>query len=625
MHSLSRLFLACIALCWSTVALAVTAIDNVRVYRAPEYTRFVFDVSETPKYQVLPDLAPGRVVIDFRDAALKAKLESVDLKDSPVRRVRSGQQADGTTRVVLDLAVAVRVNSFALPPNELYGNRLVVDLYDLAPAADAEDAEDAAAAAVPGMTPAASPVTAGPAAPGAAPGVTSKATLPAAAAAATEKTSSSAAGAPAAAAPAAAPLTTSATAPATAPAAASAPAVAQPVPSPTPSPVTASAPPPPAVVAPAPARTGTPLATIDLQVPRRVVVAIDAGHGGEDPGARGPKGTREKDVVLAIARAVRDRMREEPGMRPVMIRDGDYYVGLKERRTRARKKHDADLFVSIHADAFTRREARGASVFAVSRRGATSTLAAYLANSENRADLVGGIDPRNESDLISVISDMMMEGTMRESLHLGRGVLDELGTFARLHKHSVEQAGFMVLKEPNMPSILVETGFISNPEEERLLGTAAYQQRIAGAIVNGVRRYFERSPPPGTWFAARRDGRLPAPVAAAPVAVAAAPAPVASADVPDDTATDDSDADEADDLQLAQQDAPAAAKPARKDDARKAAKPAAKKYVKHKVGKGQSLGWLAGKYGVTQREIKEANGLKRDDIRIGETLKIPVK
>jgi N-acetylmuramoyl-L-alanine amidase len=566
MRTLSLLAAFALACLWSAQAFAVTSVDNVRVYRAPDYTRFVFDVSEPAKYQVLPDLAPGRVVIDFREASLKAKLETVDLKDSPVRRVRSGQQADGTTRVVLDLAVAVRVNSFALPPNELYGHRLVVDLYDVTAEVQAPSAD------APAVTPA--PVIAAPVAPQPQPPAAPPAVAPVVPAVA----------------PALPPQT---------------PVAAAPVMPPKP-PV---APEPPAVVRTPPAVMKPAVATapVSLVQPRQVTVAIDPGHGGEDPGARGPKGTNEKDVVLAIARAVRDRMRDEPGMRAVLIRDGDYYVGLKERRTRARKKYDADLFVSIHADAFKRREARGASVFAVSRRGATSTLAAYLADSENRADLVGGIDPRTDNDLISVISDMMMEGTMRESLQLGRGVLDEIGGFARLHKHSVEQAGFMVLKEPNMPSILIETGFISNPEEERLLGTVAYQQRLAGAIVNGVRSYFERSPPPGTWFAARRDGHATA------VAATASPQP---------SEEEAADADPLMQLAQAGDTSPAAAvKPEKKKPASKAV--SAKAFVKHKVGKGQSLGWLANKYGVTQREIKDANNLRRDDIRIGETLKIP--
>lgn len=564
MRTLSLLAAFALACLWSAQAFAVTSVDNVRVYRAPDYTRFVFDVSEPAKYQVLPDLAPGRVVIDFRDASLKAKLEAVDLKDSPVRRVRSGQQADGTTRVVLDLAVAVRVNSFALPPNELYGHRLVVDLYDVTAEAQAAAPDVSAVTSAPVV---ATPVSPQP--------------------------------------PTAAPVATPAVAPAApvlpppSPVAATPVAPQRPVVAPEFAPVVQA---PAVVVKPAAAA-----APASLAQQRQVTVAIDPGHGGEDPGARGPKGTNEKDVVLAIARAVRDRMRDEPGMRAVLIRDGDYYVGLKERRTRARKKYDADLFVSIHADAFKRREARGASVFAVSRRGATSTLAAYLADSENRADLVGGIDPRTDNDLISVISDMMMEGTMRESLQLGRGVLDEIGGFARLHKHSVEQAGFMVLKEPNMPSILIETGFISNPEEERLLGTVAYQQRLAGAIVNGVRSYFERSPPPGTWFAARRDGHV--------TAMAATASPKLS----------EEDATDADPLmQLAQAGDPPSAgaeKPEKKKFAVK--KVSAKSFIKHKVGKGQSLGWLANKYGVTQREIKDANNLRRDDIRIGETLKIP--
>jgi len=575
MRALTFLTLFCLAGLFSLPVQAATTIDNVRVYRAPEYTRFVFDVSEPAQYQVLPDVAPGRVVIDFRGAALKANLETVDLKDSPVRRVRSGLQADGTIRVVLDLAVPIRVSSFALPPTELYGHRLVVDLYDLvpeakapvdAPAADAAAQQAGAAVALPPATapvpPAGAPLSTPPALP-----------LPAT-------------GAP----------------PASLPSQASVPSPVQPLPPPSPAPTkSASATP---VMAPINARA--------------VVVAIDAGHGGEDPGAMGANKTREKDVVLAIARAVREQMLLEPGMRPVLIRDGDYYIGLKERRVTARRKHNADLFLSIHADAFARREARGASVFAVSRRGATSTLAAYLADSENRADLVGGVDPKTDNDLLNVLSDMMMEGTMRESLQLGRSVLDELGGFARLHKRGIEQAGFMVLKEPNMPSILIETGFISNPDEERLLTTVAYQQRLARAIVNGVRRYFDRYPPPGTWFAANREGRVVA--QAKPAARVAGFVETASAGNSD---AEDPDARPPEDALMALARS-GSAPPSQKKPA-SAARPARDAYVMHTVGKGQSMGWLAKKYGVSQRDIKSANNLRRDDIRIGETLKIPKK
>ncbi len=505
-------------------ACADISIDGVRAYRAPEYTRFVFDVSAPPVYQVLPDSVPGRVVIDFRAATLKTAVESVDLQGSPVLRVRSGQQADGTLRIVLDLSVAVRVNSFTLQPNEQYGHRLVVDLYDLAVEQKAKTAADFA-------------------------------------------------------------------------------------------PPTAS---------------GT---------PRKIVVAIDAGHGGEDPGARGARGTREKDVVLAIARAVRDQMRDDPAMQPVLIRDGDYYVGLKERRTIARRKYSADIFVSVHADAFTKRSARGASVFAVSRRGATSNTAAYLAEAENRADQLGGIDPKGADDVVSVISDLIMEGTMSHSLHVARSVLDELDGFATLHKGSVEQAGFMVLKEPNMPSILVETGFISNPDEEQLLRSAVYQQKLSKAIVAGVRKYFSRYPPPGTVFAAQREGQSPV-VAARPEAPVQAPAAAPSSSaatpprVPDSPLTPAADADVARALRdlagaapapkAAPTAGPATSVPASTRAVASQPVPAKKpSYILHKVRSGQSLGWLSQKYGVSQRAIKDANGIKRNDLYIGETLKIP--
>ncbi len=228
---------------------------------------------------------------------------------------------------------------------------------------------------------------------------------------------------------------------------------------------------------------------------RLVIVAIDAGHGGEDPGARGRHGTREKDVTLAIARRLKAAIDKEPNMRAVMVRDGDYFIGLAQRVVKARRVH-ADLFVSIHADAWVRPDARGSSVFALSERGATSTAARMLAQRENQSDLIGGVNfGVSDPILARTLLDLSLTATINDSLKLGKAVLNELGDVNSLHKRSVEQAGFAVLKAPDVPSILVETAFISNPEEEKRLKDGGYQEKMAAAILGGIKRYLAQNPP----------------------------------------------------------------------------------------------------------------------------------
>lgn len=247
---------------------------------------------------------------------------------------------------------------------------------------------------------------------------------------------------------------------------------------------------------------------------RAIVIAIDAGHGGDDPGASGPRGTREKNVVLQIARRLQNSLNAEKGIKAVLVRNGDYFLPLATRREIARKKHKADLFVSIHADAALNRKARGASVFALSRSGATSTLARVLAEKENESDLIGGVSLDDKDEMLAtVLADLAMEGSMEHSLKVGNMVLGEVGRFTPLHSRRVEQAGFAVLKSADIPSILVETGFISNPSEEANLRSEAHQTKLARAISKGLINYFDQHPPPGTWFANRKAGGA-APVAA---------------------------------------------------------------------------------------------------------------
>lgn len=234
---------------------------------------------------------------------------------------------------------------------------------------------------------------------------------------------------------------------------------------------------------------------------RDLIIAIDAGHGGEDPGAIGQRGTREKDVVLKIAKELEALIKRERGMKPLMIRDGDYYIGLKERVKKAQVAQ-ADLFISIHADAFKNGKARGTSVFILSERGASSSLASFLADSENSADLNGGVNGTNDDLLNMVLADMVKNSTLEDSHQIASEVLSDLKDVNHLHKDTVEQAGFRVLKA-GRPAILVETAFISNRKEERKLRTRKHQRALAKAIFKGTRSYFRSNPVPGTLLALR--------------------------------------------------------------------------------------------------------------------------
>lgn len=240
---------------------------------------------------------------------------------------------------------------------------------------------------------------------------------------------------------------------------------------------------------------------------RDLVIAIDAGHGGEDPGARGRKGTREKDVVLGIARRLARLVEKEPGMRPVLIRDGDYYIGLRKRMEKARE-HRADLFISIHADAFHKSDVQGSSVFVLSRRGASSEMARWLAARENAADLVGGVSLDDKDDLLAeVLLDLAQTATLEASSAIADNVLREMRRVGKVHKKQVQHAGFMVLKSPDIPSMLIETAFISNPSEEQRLKNSGHQDKVARAILEGVRNYFTSNPPPGTVLASVGNAR----------------------------------------------------------------------------------------------------------------------
>ncbi|MGI9281917.1 MAG: N-acetylmuramoyl-L-alanine amidase [Endozoicomonas sp.] len=390
---ISRYIVLFAALLFLPLELFAAQVNDIRVWRSPDKTRLVFDVSgEVAHSQFFLD-NPRRLVLDIRGARKPVTVGTPSLSTTPISKIRYGVRNKKDLRIVLDLKNKVTSKSFLLKPNATYGYRLVVDLFD-------------------GQA---------------------KTTAP----------------------------------------------VRQPS---------------------------------QLSSRRDIVVAIDAGHGGEDPGALAYGGGHEKAVTLNIAKDLAALLKKEPGFKPVLVRTGDYYIPLRERSSVARKS-GADLFISIHADAFTDRRANGASVFALSRGGATSETARWLAQRENLTDQIGGeggISLSDKDDILAgVLLDLSMTSTLSSSLEVGDMVLKNIGTINRLHKKQVEQAAFVVLKSPDIPSILVETGFISNPKEGRKLKTRGHQRSLARQIYKGVKSYFVKKPPPGTLLAKlKADGKV---------------------------------------------------------------------------------------------------------------------
>jgi N-acetylmuramoyl-L-alanine amidase len=447
-------------------ALAATQVRSVRLWRAPDNTRLVFDLSGPVQHSVFTLQSPDRLVIDINGATLGGSL-SIPTANTPITSMRSAQRTPEDLRVVIDLKKAVTPKSFTLAPNQQYGNRLVVDLYDNA--ADANPTPSVAD----------TPATAAPATPAV--------------------------------------------------------------------PVSPSKP----EIKLTPVPNGK----------RDIVVVIDAGHGGEDPGASGGQGQKEKNVVLSIAKELQRQISAEKGYRAELTRTGDYFIPLRKRTEIARAK-GADLFVSIHADAAPSSAAFGASVFALSERGATSETARWLADSENRSDLIGGAGAVSLDDkdrmLAGVLLDLSMTASLTSSLNVGQKVLTNIGRVTSLHKSRVEQAGFMVLKSPDIPSILVETGFISNAAEANKLGGASHQQALARSITAGVKQFFQQNPPQGTYIAWLRDnGKL-----------AMGPR-------------------------------------------------------EHTVRPGESLSMIAVRYDMSMAALRTANSLSSDELKVGQELRIP--
>jgi N-acetylmuramoyl-L-alanine amidase len=431
------------------------SIIAVRVWPAQEYTRVTIESDRPLSTKHFLVEAPHRLVIDVDGLELSPGLREligkVKADDPYISGVRVGQNTPTVVRIVLDLRQPVAPQIFTLGPVAAYKHRLV---FDLRPKVEADPllalVQDAERKPVPVAPPS-----------------------PAQRAEAAASAVNDALGE----------LIQKIERP--------------PAPAPVPAPVAAQ---PPAPVAPPVAASKPPAATAPAAEPkidRLIIIALDPGHGGEDPGAIGPSGLREKDVVLAVAHKLRERLTANPNIRVLMTRDADFFVPLHERVRKARRVQ-ADLFVSIHADAFITPQARGASVFVLSDGAATSAAARWMADRENAADMVGGVNvgaATKDANVLRALLDMSTTAQIKDSLKLGGEVLGQIGKVGKLHKPRVEQAGFAVLKAPDIPSILVETAFISNPEEEKKLRDPDYQDQLVDALATGIARYFAKNPP----------------------------------------------------------------------------------------------------------------------------------
>ncbi|MCG8413447.1 MAG: N-acetylmuramoyl-L-alanine amidase [Pseudomonadales bacterium] len=373
-------------------------VEDLRMWRAPDHTRLVFDLSESVNYNLFTLNNPDRVVIDIENSTTSNQLNGLDFTGSPIESIRSGAREGDTLRIVLDLNAEVRPSSFSLAPNSEFGNRLVVDLYDLAPAS----------------------------------GNGSRVPI-------------------------------------------SAPAVSD--------------------------------------EKRDIVVAISAGHGGEDPGAISSDGRiKEKNITLAISKALYNRLSTVPGYTPVMIREGDYYVELKRRPEIARRRR-ADLFVAIHADWYRNSRARGATIYALSGDRADRENSARVAEKENSSDLLGGVSGdltlgNLADDVALTLVSLQMAWSMEQSLIAGTRILESLDGITQIRRDKVQHASLQVLNSPDIPSILIETGYLTNPEEARRLNTSGFQERMAGAMAQGIMNYFYDAPPEGTLVAWQKENGI---------------------------------------------------------------------------------------------------------------------
>ncbi len=567
--------LAAVVLCLSATTADAATIKTLRLWRAPDNTRLVFDLSGPVEHKLFDTAGEKgsvqRLVVTIDQADFTADLGSVNLANTPISHLSHNRSGNGE-QVVIDLKARVKPKSFLLPANEQYGARLVLDLFD----EDKQSETRVVKTAANGM--------------------------------------------------------------------------------------------------------------------RDIVVAIDAGHGGEDPGAKGPGGLYEKNVTLAIAKELAQLINKTPGYSAFLTRTGDYFISLRGRTQIARNK-SADLFVSIHADAFNDKSAQGASVFALSQRGATSETARWLEKQENDADLVGGVNLADKDPMLQgVLLDLSMTSTIANSLDMGDDVLGQIGKITRLHRGYVEQAGFVVLKNPDIPSLLVETGFITNAQEAKNLSDPAYRSRMARAVFTGIDSHFRKKPPMDTALAAARGGQVPQAMDKVPQAMDKVPQamdkisqaedktagavdskPTDSLAKPHEPTLDDAIAEEERSRNKAMNDETPRTKPdnttvtirrdnsaaenaAREEDALQkmldektskkttesakttavkmadsaksktasAGKKSSPKTREHVVSKGETLSGIASRYKVSVVALRDQNKLPDQNVRIGQKLRIPV-
>ena len=484
-------------------------IRDLRLWRAPDHTRLVFDLSAEVNYKLFTLDAPERVVIDIIDSALATRLGDIEFEDSPITGLRSATREGGLLRVVIDLNAKTQPKSFTLEPNAELGHRLVVDLYDTAAERDEsvlpEEAE-------------------------------------------TKRTAT--------------------------------------------------------------AEASNPANTAGER--RGIVVAISAGHGGEDPGGIGYDGKlQEKNITLRIARALYDYLDSMPGYSPIMVRDGDYYVELARRPEIARERR-ADLFVAVHTDWYKTSRARGLTIYALSGDRADRENARRVAQKENTADLLGGVgsalSPGSwDDDVALTLVSLQMAWSMEQSLVAGTRILDAVGGITRLRKTKVQQASLEVLKSPDIPSILIETGYLTNPEEARRLNTPSFQKQLAQGIGRGVMAYFFDAPPEGTLVAWQKaNGVTPVSYTVRrgdSLSMIAQRFDTSMAELKQLNSL------KSDGVQIGQViKLPGGVEPAAR---------------KHKIQRGETLSGIAARYRVSLAELRRLNELRADRILVGQVLRIP--
>ncbi|MGJ8688950.1 MAG: N-acetylmuramoyl-L-alanine amidase [Gammaproteobacteria bacterium] len=504
-HSGMRFCVLCI-FSFAGLASHAAEVEDVRLWRAPDYTRIVFDLDEQAQYSLFTLENPSRIVIDISNTTVQASLTGFDFKDSPVTGIRSATRNGNDVRVVIDLARQVNPSSFSLAASGEQKDRVVVDLYDIG----------------------------------------------------------------------------------------SAPAVAE-----------------------------TIITNTHESAQRDIIVAIDAGHGGEDPGALGyDKKIREKDVALAISRAIYSRLLSAPGYHPVMVRDGDYSVQLQKRPQIARQNR-ADIFLSIHADSFRSASAEGVTVYALSERIAEDENSRRVAEKENSADLLGGVagdtSLRNiEDDLARTLLDLSMAWSIEQSSAAGSYILNSLRGVATLRRDKTQQGNLWVLRSPDIPSVLIETGYLSNPAEARQLNTASYQRRLADGIVQGVMAYFYDRPPEDTLISWQKDNNIKPDMGV-----------LLSGDYVVQRGDSLSEIAQRFGVSMNQ----LRAENTLKNDVVRIGQKlnipgmmspiAAQLPQEHKIARGETLSGIAERYRISLSSLRAANNLRSDVIKVGQVLKVP--